>query len=311
MIIVFGSINMDTFVSVPRFPAPGETVLAASSEMSPGGKGANQALAAARSGAKVALVGRVGDDGAGTRILNNLRRAGVMTSGAAPSDKSTGSAFIMRDANGENSIIVALGANEDVTAEQVPDDILGPRNMVMMQMEVTPEQNWALIDRAHALGATTMMNLAPAIRVPEATLKKLDYLIVNQLEARQIAQIMKIPAENNESTIALALAKMGELTCVVTMGERGSFAVTEDGHKIHVPALDIGEVVDKTGAGDAYCGTLAAALHAGLTLPEAMKRAAVAGSLTCTQKGAQPALPYLDAIETRLADLGEVSVTKL
>lgn len=311
MIIVFGSINMDIFMSVSHFPQPGETVVSPGYEMSPGGKGANQALAAARSGAKVAMIGRVGDDGMGARILNNLRRAGVMTSGVAQSEQATGCAVIARDTEGENQILVALGANADVIHDQIPDDILGKRNMVMMQNEILPEQNWKIIERAHALGATTILNLAPAIHIPENILKKLDYLVVNQIEARQIASSMKIPAENHESQIALALSKMGDLTCIITMGERGSFAVTPDGHEIHVPALKLETFVDKTGAGDAYCGTLAAALHANLPLIEAMKRAAVAGSLTCLNKGAQPSFPYLGDIEENLARLDDVSLKRI
>lgn len=310
MIIVFGSINMDIFIPVGHLPQPGETVVGAAYEMSPGGKGANQALAAARSGAKVAMIGRVGDDGLGARILNNLRRAGVMTSGVAQSDQATGCAVIARDDQGENQIIVALGANADVIHDQIPDDILGKRNMVVMQNEILPEQNWKIIERASVLGATTILNLAPAIFIPEDVLKKLNYLIVNQIEARQIAASMNMAAEHNESQIALALSKMGNLTCIITMGDRGSFAVTPDGHEIHVPALKLENFVDKTGAGDAYCGTFAAAIHAGLPLIEAMKRAAVAGSLTCLNKGAQPSFPYLGDIEENLASLGEVSTKK-
>lgn len=309
MIIVFGSINMDIFMSVPHLPRPGETVTAPAYEMSPGGKGANQALAAARSGAKVAMIGRVGNDGMGARVLNNLRRAGVMTSGIAQSEQDTGCAVIARDADGVQQILTALGANADVVHDQIPDDILGKRNFVMMQNEILPEENWKIIDRAHAIGATTMLNLAPAIYIPEETLKKLDYLIVNQIEARQIANKMNMQVEDHEGQIAMALSKMGNLTCIITMGERGSFAVTPAGQEIHVPALKLENFVDKSGAGDAYCGTLAAALHAGLPLVEAMKRAAVAGSLTCTSKGAQPSFPYLGDIEEALTHLGEIQTS--
>lgn len=309
MIIVFGSITMDIFMSVPHLPRTGETVIAPAYEMSPGGKGANQALAAARSGAKVAMIGRVGNDGLGARVLNNLRRAGVMTSGIAQSEQDTGCAVIARDNDGENQILLALGANADVVHDQIPNDILSKRNFVMMQNEILPEENWKIIDRAHALGATTMLNLAPAIFIPEGTLKKLDYLVVNQIEARQIAAKMNIDVEDHEGQIAMALSKMGNLICIITMGARGSFAVTPTGDEIHVPALKLENFVDKTGAGDAYCGTLAAALHAGLPLVEAMKRAAVAGSLTCTNKGAQTSFPYLGDIEEALPQLGE-TITK-
>lgn len=311
MIIVFGSINMDFFMSVSHLPVPGETVVSPAYEMSPGGKGANQALAAARSGAKVAMIGRIGNDGMGARILNNLKREGVMMSGVVQSDLDTGCAMIARDNEGENQILVALGANAEVTHEQIPDEILGNRNVVLMQNEILPEQNWALIERARKLGAKTILNLAPAIHIPEHILQKLDFLIVNQVEARQIADSLKLSADHNPTQIAVALSRLGNLTCIITMGERGSFAATPDGYEIHVPALKLENYLDKTGAGDAYCGTFAAAIHAGLDIPEAMKRAAVAGSLTCLEKGAQPSFPYLGDIEENLARLGEVSVKKL
>ena len=257
------------------------------------------------------MIGRVGDDSMGARILNNLRRAGVMTSGVAQSDQATGCAVITSNPQGESQTTVALGANADVINDQIPDDILGKRNMVVMQNEILPEQNWKIIERASILGATTILNLAPAIHIPEDILKKLDYLIVNQIEARQIAGTMNIAAENHESQIAFALSKMGNLTCIVTMGDRGSFAVTPDGHEIHVPALKLENFVDKTGAGDAYCGTFAAAIHAGLPLIEALKRAAVAGSLTCLNKGAQPSFPYLGDIEENLAQLGDATTKEI
>ncbi len=311
MIIVFGSINMDFFMSVSHLPVPGETVVSPAYEMSPGGKGANQALAAARSGAKVAMIGRIGNDGMGARILNNLKREGVMMSGVVQSDLDTGCAMIARDNEGENQILVALGANAEVTHEQIPDEILGNRNVVLMQNEILPEQNWALIERARKLGAKTILNLAPAIHIPEHILQKLDFLIVNQVEARQIADSLKLSADHNPTQIAVALSRLGNLTCIITMGERGSFAATPDGYEIHVPALRLENYLDKTGAGDAYCGTFAAAIHAGIDIPEAMKRAAVAGSLTCLEKGAQPSFPYLGDIEENLTRLGEVSVKKL
>lgn len=311
MIIVFGSITMDFLLPVEVLPRTGQTVMAHDYEMHPGGKGANQALAAARSGAKVAMIGRVGNDGMGARIMNNLRRAGVMTSGVAQSEKETGCALMIQTPEGERQIVIALGANADVIHDQIPDDILGKRNMVVMQNEILPEENWKIIERAHKLGATTILNLAPAIHIPEHILSKLDYLVVNQIEARQIAAAMKMSAENHESQIAQALSRMGNLTCIVTMGERGSFAITPDGQEIHVPALKLEKFVDKAGAGDAYCGTLAAALHAGLPLAEALKRAAVAGSLTCLDKGAQSSFPYLGDIEENLAKLGEVSIKSI
>lgn len=307
MIIVFGSINMDMYVSVPNVPEPGETVLCPGFEMSPGGKGANQALAAARSGAKVALVGRVGDDNMGIRILTGLRREGVMTSGVIESEQPTGCAFIMRQPDGENRIIVASGANSDVAAEQVPDEILTDRNVLLLQMEVPAQENWALLARAKARGCLSILNLAPAIRIPQDAMNNLDILIVNLIEARQIANKLGLSVENDGMKLAQALSMQGKLTCIVTLGALGSVAWTKDGQSFRVPALKLEDgAIDVTGAGDAFCGTLASALHAGLSLEEGMRRASVAGSLACMQKGAQASLPYLGDIEDHLKELGDI-----
>lgn len=305
MIIVFGSINMDMILPVGQFPQPGETVLSPGSETYAGGKGANQALAAARTGAKTALVGRVGDDGMGLRILNGLRRDGVMTSGVAVSEYlATGLAVVITNPRGENEIIVASGANGEVSHEQVPDEILTPKNILMLQMETAPAENWALLERAEKGGATTILNLAPAINIPQAALERLDYLIVNQIEARQIAVKLGLDAEKNMERIAHALAQQGKLTCIVTLGEQGSVAAMPDGNFIRVPALVVDEMIDRTGAGDAYCGTLAGMLHEGRTLGEAMRYASVAGSLACKARGAQPSYAYSADIEEQLPNLG-------
>ena len=310
MLIVFGSINMDIFFEAPRHPVTGETMICSSYTMASGGKGANQALAAARFGGKIALVGRVGDDGLGMRILNVIRREGVMTSGVAQSMFPTGCSSIVRDPHGRLQIAYAPGANRDVDETQVPDEILGSSNFVLMQMETTPEENWKLLERAEKFGARTMLNLAPAITIPEAALRRLDYLIVNELEARQIGALLGFKVEIDAVKLARALSLAGrKLTCIVTLGARGALAVTPAGQMIEVPALEIAEVVDHTGAGDAYCGTLAAALHANLSLREAMRRASVAGALACTKKGAQDSFPLLGQIEEALPRLGETKIS--
>ncbi len=309
MLVVFGSINQDMCFALDHLPVPGETILCSGYKMSGGGKGANQALAAARFGAKTALVGRVGDDGPGMRLLAEIRREGVMTSGVVHSEQPTGCAIVLTDSKGENQITVAQGANAEASAEQVPDDILGEGNVVLMQMETSAEHNWDIINRAKENGAKTILNLAPAIHVPLEALQQLDYLIVNELEARQIAGKLGIKAEENAALLARALAKQGNNTCIVTIGGNGSVAATPDDNIITVPCLPV-DIVDTTGAGDAYCGTLAAALHEKMELPEAMKRASVAGSLSCTKRGAQPSFPHISEIEENLENLGEISIEK-
>ncbi len=301
MIIVFGSINMDVHMRVKDFPRPGETVLSPSYEMSPGGKGANQALACARGGVKTALVSKVGDDGMGTRILNNLRRNEVMTSGVATSDMlPTGMAFVTGNAKGENQIIVASGANGDLSAAQVPDEVLKEGNILLLQMEVPLQENINLMERAQKNGTKVILNLAPAFHIPQKALDLVDCLIVNELEARMIAEVTGVNPQQDLMVIARALAAKGKLDCIITLGEKGSIAAGDNGAAWRVPALAIPEVVDTTGAGDCYCGTIAAALHNKLALGSAMRRAAVASSLSCMKKGAQDSYPFIAEVEEAL-----------
>jgi ribokinase len=303
MIIVFGSINLDMTVAIPRMPHPGETVVGPGFESSPGGKGANQALAALRSGAKVALVGKIGDDGIGARMMTGLRRDGVITSGVAHSDTPTGTAMVIRDSSGENRIIVGSGANAEATADQIPDEVLKPDNIVLMQMETPHKENWLLLARARHHGTTTILNAAPAAAIPREVLRNIDILIVNQLEAQQLADHMKLDSGHDIVKVAESLSRLGGLTCIVTLGAKGAMAWTKEGKPVLVAALALDSVEDTTGAGDAFCGTLAAALHGGFKLEDAMKRACVAGSLACLKKGAQTSFPYLGEIEQKLAEL--------
>lgn len=305
MIIVFGSIAMDINISVPHLPRPGETVLGPTYLMSPGGKGANQALAAARLGVKTALVGKIGDDGMGLRAMNALRRAAVMTSGVGEAeDLPTGCAVITRDTKGENHIVVATGANSTVTNDQVPDEILKPGAIMLFQLELPIDETEIMIQRAHARGVRTILNFSPVQSISAATLKLVDTLIMNEFEAEQAITYFGLTAGDKPAQQALALSRATEGTCIITLGPAGSVAVTKDGKIIEVPALDIDEVVDTAGAGDAYCGTMAACLHEGKNLEEAMRWAAVAGSLACRQAGTQDSFVYVGDIEEHLPALG-------
>ena len=299
MIIVFGSINMDMLLTVPAFPAAGETAFGTEYRFIHGGKGANQALAASRMGLKTALVACVGDDGFGMRIVNGLRRDGVLVTGVGQSPRPTGLAVIMVRADGENQIVITPGANADLRADQVPDEILGSPSVLLLQGETPPAENWILLKRARACGAITILNLAPVIDLPKDSLADLDYLIVNQIEARQIAAKLGLDFDHDTAKLAHTLSRQN-LTCVITMGGEGAIAVTPDGMLTKVAALALNHVVDTTGAGDAWCGTFAAALHQRKTLAEAMKLASVAGSLACLTLGAQEAFPYQGQIEEHL-----------
>lgn len=307
MIIVFGSLNMDIALRVEKFPEAGETVLSSGYRQLSGGKGGNQALAAARSGIKTALIGRVGSDDYGKTLREELKSQGVMVSGVAYSDTATGCAVVTRDATGENHIIVMSGANKEVIHDQVPDEILVKGNVLLMQMELPVDQTVTLLERAKARGVTTILNLAPAIMIPQKALGLLDYLIVNSIEARQIAEKLNLKTENNATKLAQALAIQGQMTCIVTLGKKGSVAVTKDSEAWGVPIMPLDQslIVDITGAGDAYCGTFAACIHQGVPLPEAMRRASVAGTLTCLKEGTQSAMPFSDDIDAALALMPE------
>jgi ribokinase len=301
MIIVFGSINMDMNIRLKEFPKPGETLFSTSYEMTPGGKGANQALACARSGAKTALVGKVGDDAMATRILNNLKRNEVMTSGVGISDiLPTGIALVTVNARGENQIILAQGANIEANAGQVPDEVLRPGNILVLQMEVPLQENLALMERAKQHGVTVVLNLAPAYKVTQKALDFVDYLILNEHEAREIADVVGLHEGHDMMVLAKALATKGGLSCIITLGDKGAIAMEQTGKGWRVPAHEIKEVVDTSGAGDCFCGTLAAALHSKYALGTALRRASIAASLSCMKKATQDSYPFLADIEEAL-----------
>ena len=301
MLIVPGSINADLLFKVSVLPRPGETVLCAGYSMAPGGKGANQAAAAARAGAKVRFVGHVGDDAYGPIVRAQLEEAGVDTQGLAVSPRPTGMAVIGVDARGENSIIVASGANLDTRADQVPEAWLGEQATVLCQNELRADETFAALRRAKAKGARTIFNLAPAARVPDVVLTALDVLIVNQHEAATLAGRGGEPRE-----LARSLAQRHQLTCVVTLGPEGALAVAGD-LTLRVRPLMV-DPLDTTGAGDAFAGVMAAWLDRGAELAAALQAATVAAGLTCENLGAQSAQPNETTIEARLHDLPPVAL---
>jgi len=281
MIVVFGSINVDLLVPVPHLPAPGETVLGGDYRIAPGGKGANQALAARRAGSEVAMVGAVGCDGFAEIGLSLLRQSCVDLSLVATSTRPTGCATITIDAAGENQIAVSSGANLAVTAERMPDRLLGPQTVLVLQREVPISENAALIRRARDRGAYIVLSLAPAGPITPAGFEDIDIIIANKGEAIAL---------DPEATRRLRRA------LVVTRGAAGAIAYLADGGTIEVPTLKIAPV-DTTGAGDTFAGVLAAGLDQGLPLDAALRRANAAAALTCLAVGAQPAMPNRAAID--------------
>jgi ribokinase len=292
MILVFGSINLDVIYPLHTLPTPGQTVIGPSARIEPGGKGANQAVAAARDGARVALVGAVGRDSVADAALAGLVAAGIDISRMARIDGQTGTAAICVDPQGQNQIAVAAGANLGARADQVADSDLGPDTTLVLQMEVDPVQNAALIHRARARGARIVLNLAPAGRLADDALHAVDWLVVNLDEADWLGEHL--------GTAANAASLQAALGCSVvrTRGARGTEAATSD-IALRLEAMKI-EILDSTGAGDCFVGVFAAALDRGLALPQALRRANTAAALSCTRRGTQGSMPMTGEIEAAL-----------
>ncbi len=298
MLIVFGSINLDVTYHVKKLPKAGQTVISDHFLIGPGGKGANQALASARMGTKTALVGKVGDDASGMRVLNNLKKNEVMTSGVAKADdNTTGTSTIIVDKNGENQIIYSPGANAEVTADQLPGDILHKKNMLLVQMELPLEQTMIGIKNARDNGAKVICNMAPAQKLPAVVLKIIDYLIINEHEAIDCLKSMKLEVDSDPTKQALTLAREGNLTCVITLASKGCVAVTADEKIFVIQPPPIEKPIDTTGAGDCFCGTFAACLHEGFEMKKALQYAVTAATLSCLRPGAQSSYPYMDDIQ--------------
>ena len=278
MIVVFGSVNVDLIVPVPRLPRPGETVLGNDYALLPGGKGANQALAARRAGAEVVLAGAVGGDSFAGIALDLLRRANVDTRLVRIVEQPTGCAAIMVSSAAENMIAVAPGANSSTRSDQVPDELLGAGTTLVTQMEVPPSETALLIRRQRARGGYSLLNLAPALPVDTALLEEIDLVVANEGEAAAMGSSPNRLAERLRHGL------------VVTRGAAGAVALLREGTRIEVPALAI-EPTDTTGAGDTFVGVLAAALDLGATLETALRRASAAAGLACLARGAQTAMP--------------------
>jgi ribokinase len=301
MIVVFGSINLDLITRVERIPGPGETTLGGDYATSPGGKGANQALAARRAGATVAMVGAVGKDSFAAEALALLKADGVDLSATAEVAAPTGAAFIAVDGNGENAIVVASGANRLAKGAQLEKLTIGPSDILVLQRETPPAEVEAAALHARARGARAILNLAPASPPSATLLKALDVLVVNEHEALALGQALKLSTSEPEE-IAAHLDRALGLAAIVTLGSAGAVGYSR-GSRCAAPAPPV-KVVDTTGAGDTFVGAFAAALDRGLPFEAAMKRGLAAGSLACSKPGAQPSMPYAAEIEALVSKTG-------
>lgn len=290
-VLVIGSYNRDTVLRVARFPQPGETLAAAGIDRFHGGKGSNQAIAAARAGAQVAIVAALGRDAAGEAALALWAEEGIdATAVARHADLPTGEALILVDARGENQIVIVAGANAALAATEAATATRRDTALVVAQLETPAEATEAGFRVARAAGATTLLNAAPACPIPAVLLEATDILVVNETEAALLLGHDGTPGE-----LAAALAPRTGRGVVLTAGAEGAFWVGRGGAADHAPAPVV-EVVDSTGAGDAFIGAFAAALAGGMDPQAALRHGVVAGALACQQAGAVPSLPRRQAI---------------
>ena len=297
-VLVVGSINQDFLLKVGRRPQPGETVTGAELSLHNGGKGANQAAAAALLGASVAMLGRVGDDDLGGPLVEALEEKGIDTSLIESVEgESTGAAFITLTPDGENAITVAPGANRCVRPENVDAalEAIGEAKVLVTQMEVSVETVSRAVEVAEEAGTRALVNLAPPMELLEETLSKLDPLVVNEHEAAFLLG-NKVEGVNGALSASPELLALGPFSVVITLGANGA-VYAEHGDAEHIPSPEEVEVVDTTGAGDAFVGALAVRLTDGSSLKEAVSYAVRAGSAAVTKEGAQGALPTPETVE--------------
>jgi ribokinase len=305
MIAVVGSLNLDLVVRVARLPEEGETLLAHGYAEHAGGKGANQALAVARLGGRVAMVGRVGRDEAGRRLKDGLAAGGVDVAEVHEVDAPTGRALIEVDDAGRNRIVVVPGANHAWSEEDLPAEALAAADVLVAQLEVPSGLVAAAVRRAAARGARVVLNVAPAGPLAAGTLDATAVLVANQGEAGQLLGLAPAAVAADPEGAAARLTDLGPAAAVVTLGAAGAAfagaaaaAQGGDAGRIHGTPL---RAVDTTGAGDAFVGALAARLDEGAPLREAVRFACAAGAEAVTREGAQPSLPGREAVLRRLA----------
>jgi len=298
-VVILGSLNVDTILRIKRVPQPGETLQMNDRSSAAGGKGANQAVAAARAGAETSFIGQVGNDDAGKFMIESLKDDQVDTSGInVDSGSGTGSAYIFLDENGQNSILVYGGANQKVTATEVHNGAKQIKNadFVVTQFETPQLAAIEAFKLAKEAGAMTILNPAPASEMLPELLELSDIVIPNETESASLTGI-EVTDEASMMANAAAFEKMGVKNLIITVGSKGAFYSTEDGRHDFVPAFKV-KAIDTTAAGDTFIGALSSQLKTDLSnIKEALTFAQRASSITVQRLGAMPSIPTKVEIE--------------
>ncbi|MBC3776880.1 ribokinase [Pseudomonas sp. SWRI99] len=296
-VVVIGSLNMDLVTRAPRLPTGGETLIGHSFATVSGGKGANQAVAAARLGAQVAMVGCVGSDDYGVQLRDALLAEQIDCQAVSVVEGSSGVALIVVDDHSQNAIVIVAGANAAMTPAVIDrfDAVLQDADVVICQLEIPDATVGHALKRARALGKTVILNPAPASRpLPADWFAAIDYLIPNESEAAALSGLPVDSLQTAEKAASHLLA-MGASKVIVTLGAEGSLFANGKGFE-HFPAPKV-KAVDTTAAGDTFVGGFAAALAAGSSEAEAIRYGQIAAALSVTRAGAQPSIPRLSDVQ--------------
>ena len=296
-IVVIGSSSVDYIMKMPRLPGVGETITDAVFMQTFGGKGANQAVGAARAGGHVCFVNCVGDDDSARPMVEHFRNEGVNTDFVfEEKGVSSGKALVMIGEEGANYLSVAPGANYRLTSRHIDrvESLIGEAAMVALQFEILPETLKHILDVCERYKTRVMWNYAPAREFDTSSLRKVTILVVNEVEAGMLSGI-KVVAEDSRGTRREETPSLGCETVIITLGAQGSY-VASSGMCEWIPAFKV-KAVDTTGRGDVYCGCLAVALSEGKTLSESARFASAAAAICVTRLGAQPSAPFRNEID--------------